>query len=77
VLFQKAKINGNLFVGGSIYQSFDCFSDLSRGRQFALNSLSALLCVMLPCLLSQWTTGMMDEILMKGYAKYLKVLNIN
>ena len=37
-------LNSTLFARGSIHQSDNRFSDISRGRQCAFMSFSALLC---------------------------------
>ena len=66
--------NANLIVSGSIYQG-DCrFSNMSRARQCALMSLSALFICANGCRVLQWTTDTIDQILIEGDAIYLEVL---
>ena len=63
--------NSTIFARGSIHQGNNRFSDISRGRQCAFMSLSALLCANSSDILT-WTTETMDEILLEGDAMYLK-----
>ena len=63
--------NPILFTGGSIHQG-DCrFSDISRGRQCAFMSLSALLRANF-CAISTWTTETVDRVLVEGDSRFLK-----
>ena len=48
--------NATLFIRGSIHQGDSRFSDISRGRQCAFMSLSALLCTNSHDI-STWTTS--------------------
>lgn len=63
--------NTDLIVNGSIHQGDDRFSDISRGRQCAFMSLSALLRAN-SCPVSRWTTPTVDRILVEGDAMYVK-----
>ena len=47
------------------------FRDVSRGRQCAFRSLSALLCAN-SCDVSQWTAHTVDQLLTEGDDMYLK-----
>ena len=63
--------NATLIVNGSIHQGDRLFSDVSRGRQYALMSLSALLCAN-SYDVSQWTAHTVHSPLTEGDAVYLK-----
>ena len=63
--------NTDLIANGSIRQGDDRFSDVSRGRQCAFMSLSALLCAN-SCPVSRWTTQAVDRILVEGDSMYVK-----
>ena len=63
--------NATLIVNGSIHQGDRHCSDVSRGRQFAFMSLSALLCAN-PCDIWQWMAHTVDQLLTEGYAMNLK-----
>ena len=52
----------NLIVGGNIHQADRRFSDVSRGRQCAFMSLSALLRAN-SSRVSQWTSHTVDQVL--------------
>ena len=64
-------LNLAFFARGSIHQGSNRFSDISRGRQCAFMSLSALLCVE-SCDISSWTSDTIDRILIEGDVMYLK-----
>ena len=64
-------LNSTLFARGSIHQGDNRFSDISRGRQCAFMSFSALLCAN-SCDIFTWTTETIDGILIEGDAMYLK-----
>ena len=66
----SAVFSVDLLVSGSIHQGDERFSVVSRGRQCAFISLSALLCAN-SCHPSQWTTQMIDYILIQGDSMYL------
>ncbi len=55
-------LNATLFIRGSIYQGDNRFSDISRGRECAFMSLSALLSAHCDDI-STWTTNTMDCVL--------------
>ena len=63
--------NADLIVSGSIHQADRRFCDISRGRQCAFMSLSALLHAN-SCRVSQWMADTVDEILIEGDAMYVK-----
>lgn len=63
--------NATLFTRGRIHQSESRFSDISRGRQCAFMSLSALLCANRGDI-STWTTETMDRVLAEGDSMFLK-----
>ena len=65
--------NADLIVSGSIHQADRRFSDVSRGKQSAFMSLSALLRANF-CRVSQWTADIIDEILI-GDAMYVKAFD--
>lgn len=54
--------NATLIVNGSIHQGVSRFSAISKGRQCAFMSLSALLRAH-SCGLSQWTAHIVDQLL--------------
>ena len=64
-------LNATLFTRGSIHQGDSRFSDISRGRQCAFMSLSALLCANY-CEISTWTTETVDRVLIEGDSMFLK-----
>ena len=64
----------NLIVGGNIHQADRRFSDVSRGRQCAFMSLSALLRAN-SSRVSQWTSHTVDQVLVEGDAMYLKAFD--
>ena len=66
--------NADLIVSGSIHQADRRFSDVSRGRQCAFMSLSALLRAS-SSRVSQWTSHIVDQILVEGDAMYLKAFD--
>ena len=57
--------NATLFTRRSIHQGDSRFSDISRGRQCAFMSLSALLCANRGDI-STWTAEIMDCVLAEG-----------
>ena len=63
--------NATLFIRESIHQGDSRFSDISRGRQCAFMSLSALLWTNSHDI-STWTTETIDRVLFEGDAMYLK-----
>ena len=63
--------NTTFFARGSIHQGNDRFSNVSRGRQCAFMSLSALLCAN-SCDILTWTSDTIDGIVIEGDAMYLK-----
>ena len=64
-------VNSTFFDRGSIRQGDNRFSDVSRGRQCAFMSLSALLCANSSDILT-WITETIDGILIEGDVMYLK-----
>jgi len=60
-----------IFARGSIHQGNSRFSDVSRGRQCAFMSLSALLWANSSPVLT-WKSQTVDEILIEGDTLYLK-----
>ena len=64
-------LNSTFFARRSIRQGDNRFSDVSRGRQCAFMSLSALLCANSNDILT-WTTETIDGILIEGDVMYLK-----
>ena len=64
-------LNSTLFARESIHKGDNRFSDISRGRQCAFMSFSALLCAN-SCHILTWTTETIDGILIDGDAMYLK-----
>ena len=66
----------DLTVSGSTHQA-DChLSDVSRGRQCAFMSLSAMLLKRAnSCHVSQWTADTVNEILIEGDAMYVKAFD--
>ena len=54
-------LNVTLFTRGIIHQGDSRFSNISRGRQCAFMSLSALLCANL-CDISTWTTETVNRV---------------
>ena len=75
----RAEVSSNnvkhcLIVSGSIHQAERRFSDVSRGRQCAFISFSALLHAN-SCHVSQWTAGTVDQILTEGDAMYVKAFD--
>ena len=65
-------LNSTFFARGSIRQGDNRFSDVSRGRQCAFMSLSALLCANSNDILT-WTTETIDGILIEGDVMYLTI----
>src|SRR6056300_28357 len=66
-------LNTSLFIRGSVHQGDSRFSDISRGRQCAFMSLSALLFANNDGI-STWTTETMDHVLVEGDSMFLKAL---
>ena len=64
-------LNTTLFIRGSIHQGDGRFSDISRGRQCAFMSLSALLSANCDDI-STWTTERVDRVLAEGDSTFLK-----
>ena len=62
--------NSDLYVRGSIHQGNNRFGDVSRGRQCAFMSLSALLWAN-SCDISTWNSQTIDQVLIEGDALYL------
>ena len=54
-------LNSTIFARGSIHQGDNRFSDISRGRECAFMSFSALLCAN-SCYILTWTTETIDGI---------------
>ena len=71
-LFQTMS-NADLIVSGSIHEADRRFSDVSRGRQCAFISFSALLRAN-SCRVSQWTADTVDQIL-TGDAMYVNAFD--
>ena len=68
-----AMSNISLFACGSIHQGHERFSNVSRGKQCAFMSLSALSSGrVFP--VQQWTSKTVDNILLKGDRTYLNAL---
>ena len=63
--------SATLFTRGSIHQGDSRFSDISRGRQCAFMSLSALLIANCGDI-SAWTTETVDRVLYEGDSMFLK-----
>ena len=59
--------NATLFIRGSIHQGDSRFSDISKGRQCAFTSISALLWANSHDI-STWTTETIDRVLFEGDA---------
>ena len=64
-------LNASLFIRGSVHQGDSRFSEMSRGRQCAFMSLSALLSANYDDI-STWTTETMDRVLAQGDSMFLK-----
>ena len=64
-------LNSTFFARGSIHQGNNRFSDISRGRQCAFMSLSALLCANSSDIIT-WSTDAIDRVLIEGDDMYLK-----
>jgi hypothetical protein len=64
-------LNATLFTRGSIHQGDGRFSNISRGRQCAFMTLSALLCANCGNI-SKWTTQTVDRLLAEGDSMFLK-----
>ena len=65
--------NATLFTRGSIHQGDSRFSDISRGRQCAFMSLSALLCANRGDI-STWTAETMDRVLASRFSSILLLI---
>ena len=61
LLLTDARQHGIYLLNGSIHQGDRRFSDVSRGRQCAFRSLSAVLCAN-SCDVSQWTAHTVDQL---------------
>ena len=70
-VYNYAMSNATLIVNGSIHQGDRRFSDVSRGRQCAFMSLSALLCANSSDV-SQWTAHTVNKVLTAEDDMYLK-----
>ena len=66
--------NADLIISGSVHQADHCFSNVSRGRQRAFISFSALLRAN-SCCVSQWTADTVNQILTEGDAMHVKVFD--
>ena len=68
--------DAGLTVSGSTNQADRHLSDVSRGRQYAFMSFSVMLLKRAnSCRVSQWTADTVDEILIEGYAMYVKAFD--
>ena len=64
-------LNATLFIRGSIHQGDSRFSDISRGRQCAFMSLSALLTAHCDDIWT-WTTETINRVLAKEITAFEK-----
>ena len=62
-----------MFTAGSFHQAHERFSEVSRRRQCAFMSFSALLCAQ-SFTVQQWSTNTIDQILVEGDKMYLNAL---
>ena len=62
-----------VYIAGSIHQSHQSFSHISRGRQCSFISFSALLFAR-NLAIEQWTAATVDQILVEGDRLYLNAL---
>ena len=68
--------DADLTVGGNTHQADRRLSDVSRGRQCAFTSFSAVLLKRAnSCRVSQWTADIVDEILIEEDAMYVKAFD--